>query len=159
MSDRCAWVVFQFAGKDIDVVRKLIDLPEDEDTAWGDYCYVNAFGVGEVSMEDVDYGGEDYLGKLIDAGIPFEGSHADGVNYGSMCFAFIGDNEDSSSCYVRGVDGVPIAEIHENLKPAEKVLDEISRYYRIRDKVREYIEMNKGNPTSEKEKEEENGEE
>jgi hypothetical protein len=80
----------------------------------------------DLRWQEVNYAGEDYRDELAVDGIPFYGWHDQGDTYGPGVFASI---DGAQVCVESSTDGIPIAEISEELKPSEEDMKKIAAYY------------------------------
>lgn len=144
MADRCGYVWIRFPGNEIEKVTSLFEKHPWLKLHTDDHLHLNEKGDGCLELFDVPAGGQDYADALKEAGIPYEGMNSDGIEYPEALFVWIGDDEDPSQVDVVASDSIPIAAIGRDLTPQPETLDEISRYYRILDKVTSYFESNRG---------------
>jgi hypothetical protein len=104
---------------------------------WEEWGSEESFEAGEIFFCDdqANYGGTEWKGYLVKAGIPFIGWNSAGCDYGAMIWAF--DGVDETECLGEGYALVPVLP-DGTIDPS--ALWEAMDYYRVLGNVEAYFE-------------------
>jgi len=97
------------------------------------------------TIYEANYGWQNELQELTEAGLTFHGDHAEGGDYGSCTFASYGGEYQEVPT---NRDACPVVAIGEDLQVAPSDLDDIKKYWELNRKAEKYIERQKEDITS-----------